>query len=434
MRTSFVASLAVLAVSAATARGEPKRKVLVETDPPGADVYLNAKEDGSVCKTPCSVEVPVGDTPVIIELENHVPLIQLISVPKRGKPAPARFKLDPAIGTIIVEGPRGATIRIDEVDKGKAPARIDIEAGPHIVALSLGGKQLDSQPIEVEAGAEITVSPPGLAGAGEGEGSLGDGDGDGDGPEISGGDQGDAPRAPRAKFLRISGAFDIGFRAFRYDGIETPGTLPPEEEGGQVLAGPLIEFWPGPLVGIRALRGLSLLVKLQFLLNRQQVTGNGLGGDTTTFWQIFEASVRQRWTIGDAAAVEVGLGYARDQHQFNTTQPADLLLLPEADYQSIRIGLRGSLLLGAFEPYLAGENRLVLSGGALEQRFSRGGSASGLRGAAGVAATFGSIIARVEGSITRYSWTFEFDNNDRFRATGASDSIKLISLAVGYAY
>jgi hypothetical protein len=228
--------------------------------------------------------------------------------------------------------------------------------------------------------------------------------------------------------------FDVGFRKVRYDGVVTTSTLRTEDEGGQVIAGPQVEIWPGTLAGVRALRGLSLVGRFQFPVNKQPVTGGGLMGTTTTYWQSLEVSLRHRWTIANTAAVEVGAGFVRDQHQFNTEFDADRRLVPDADYRSVRIGVRGALVAGSLEPYLAAENRIVMSGGAIGDRFSLGASASGLRGALGVIAHFGGFAARVEGSATRYSWTFKYDNMDEFKADGASDSIFMISAALGYAY
>jgi hypothetical protein len=158
-------------------------------------------------------------------------------------------------------------------------------------------------------------------------------------------------------------------------------------------------------------------------------------GTTTTFWQSFEISARHRWTFSKGT-VEGSFGFVRDQHQFNTNNESNLNLVPDADYRSIKLGVRGSLFVGSVEPYLAVENRVVLSGGKfIEQRFSLGASASGLRGALGATTKLGPLQARLEGSITRYSWTFKADpTKDMFDATGASDLLAMISAGLGYAY
>ena len=72
-----------------------------ETDPPGAKVYFGLKEDGEVCTTPCTVDAPVGETPIIVEAENRRPVIEnLIVTKKSGRPQKVRYKLEPAIGAV----------------------------------------------------------------------------------------------------------------------------------------------------------------------------------------------------------------------------------------------------------------------------------------------------------------------------------------------
>ncbi|MDQ3368873.1 MAG: hypothetical protein M3680_25900, partial [Myxococcota bacterium] len=241
------------------------------------------------------------------------------------------------------------------------------------------------------------------------------------------------PRAARGPILAAALRMDVGFRNFDYQGDETPN-LTPESEEGQVLIGPEIELWPGTLFGIRALRGLSALLRYGYGANAQVVTEKMSGAETgaRTFWRAFELSGRQRFTVADTMTIEIGGGYVRDQRRFGGA-PDAIKLVPDADYKAFRLGARISVLLGRLEPYLAVENRLVQSGGPLAARF-RTASASGLHGAAGLAMSFGSIGARLEGAITRYSWTFTSEAGDEFIATGGVDSIKYLSASVGYAY
>jgi hypothetical protein len=444
MRALLAAAVLLAAAAGAASAQGAKRDVLVESDPPGADVYLNSKDEGSICKTPCTIKAPVGDQVIIIEIENHVSLVESLVVPKRGKPV-ARFKLVRAVGTIVVKGPEGASIRIGDADKGKAPAKLEVDAGPHTITLTLNGKQVLQDLVEVEANQEVVVRGKEVAGApdpGPDDPEVIDG-GDGTDPGgtgktgltgVTGVTKAATPRPARGKYIAVSGLIDIGFRYFRYKGVITTDTLPDESEKGQVLGGPMIELWPGTLAGVRALRGLALVARFELPINKQQVKDGGLSGPTTTFWQSLEVSARQRWTPRGKGTVEVGAGFVRDQHQFNTNTN-DLKLVPDTDYRMIRIGVRGSLLLGALEPYFAAENRIVLSGGrVMEGRFSRGATASGLRAALGATAKLGPLDARLEGAINRYSWTFKYENMDMYKAEGASDSILMISAALSYAY
>ncbi len=404
------------------------RKIAVESEPAGASVYLNEKEAGPACPgTPCTIVAPPGEVIIIIELNGHTAAFQTIDVPRRGRVPKVTVKLLPAVGTIVIDGPAGAQVTVDDVDQGTAPTRVDVPEDAHHVVVTVDGKPIYDQFVDVTTGGETTVTPTQVALGGGGGGDGGSGDGETKVVKSA------TPKAKRDRFIMASAAVDIGFRHFSYSGVDTPQTLRDETEGGQVLAGPLIELWPGELIGIDPLRGLSLLARLQFGVNSQAVTGNGIMDETNTFWQSMEFSLRYRRTIASKFTAEAGIGYVRDQYQFNGTE-ADVKLVPDVDYQSVRLGLRASVLLDKLEPYLSVENRVVTSAGKLQARFAAGTDASGYRAAIGVNARMGSFLARVEGSLLNYSWDMKFDPGSMYRATGATDSIKQIQLAVGYQY
>ena len=417
----------------------PKRKVTIETEPAGASIYLGDVENGPVCEdTPCSVNLPIGEQILVIELAGHQRMYTSVVVPARGKLKTSTFKLEKAIGTIVVDGPRGARVVVGDTDHGKAPVRIEVAAEPHRVVVSLGGKTLYDDYIEVGSGEEVPVAVKRVAGGGGGRADPDDDEAPLDGDDDDGGSAGGirtgtGTPARRAAYLRVTAALDIGFRHFVYANVETPQTLREESEAGQLLGGPIIELWPGAMAKVAALRGLSLVGRFQFGLNSQQVTGNGIMNETSTFWQSIEVSLRHRWTFGAKLGVELGAGYVQDRHQFSG-RPEDIALVPDAHYQSMRLGARVSAVLGTLEPYLSVENRFVMAGGKLEARFAEGTSISGIRGSLGVSARFGKLSARLEGTATRYSWDFTFMPSAAYRAESATDSIRQIQLAVGYEY
>ncbi len=153
----------------------------------------------------------------------------------------------------------------------------------------------------------------------------------------------------------------------------------------------------------------------------------------TTFWQSLEVSLRHRWTIKGQGTIDASAGYVEDRLQFNG-HTSDLNLLPDADYQSVRIGTRGSLLLGNLEPYAAFENRIVISTGTLGTRYDHA-SANGIHAALGIAYLHGSVSARLEGQLTRYSSTFSNNvTSTSNQADGSSDLIEVLSLSAGYTY
>lgn len=427
--------LALLAC-AGVAEAAPKRKVKIESDPPGATVYFNSKEDGAVCTTPCTVDAPVGDTPIIVELENHKQLFESLVVSAK-RPVTVKYKLVPAIGTLNVRGPTGAKISVDGEDKGKAPASFTLPAGTHTVILTLDGKKIATEFVDVLSNDEVTIEGKAVAAPKiKNDDPVEEVEGTGGGGEagVTASTTTVAPARTRGPYLSLAVAIDVGFRDFTYDKPLTMN-LSPEKEGGQVLVGPVAEVYPGTLAGIHFLRGLSLLVRFGYGVNSQAVKQkvSMMTTSAKTFWRAFEVSLRHRWTIKQAMTLEVGGGYVRDQYQFSGNAD-DIELVPDADYQNIRLGVRASALLGSVEPYLAVENRIVLSGGAIEERFDDA-SASGVRAVLGAQSSFGAVSVRVEGAINYYSWSFTSnDATDKYRASGGTDSIKFITAAIGYAY
>jgi hypothetical protein len=243
--------------------------------------------------------------------------------------------------------------------------------------------------------------------------------------------------ARRSPVIAAAGLLDVGFRQFSYEGNATPQTQRNDREVGQVLTGATMELWPTTLAGIDVLPGLSLYGRFEYGLTphdviiTDSVTHMTMKTSLTTKWQSFEVSLHHRWTIADAGSIEVGTGYVDDRYRFDGNAE-EIKIVPDATYKSVRIGGRASLVFGAVEPYITIENRLVLSGGAIERRYTLGTSVFGVRGSVGTVAHVGPLEVRLEGGATLYSWTFRPDIKDDTRAEGGNDVIESILLAVGY--
>ncbi len=440
-RLALVACLVASATGRAAAgpgQGNPKTsKVTIETDPPGAKVYFNVKEDGEVCTTPCTVDAPIGETPIIVEAENRRAIIENLVVPRKtARPLRVSYKLKPAYGSIVIEGSDGATIKIDERVQGTAPRRFDeILAGAHHVVLEKDGKKLYDEFVEVEVDADAPVSVPRAA---EPAAPVAP-------PSAAVATVHEEPDRPRgAPIAAVAAATDIGFRQFTYNNNLTPARQRDDHEGGEVLTGATVELWPTTLLHLGALPGLSLYGRFQIGVNPQRVTvrdsmtGAVTPTSLTTSWRSLEVSVHQRWTLANAGTVEVGAGYTSDRYQFTSDGSMDgdaqRAMVPDAAYRAVRIGGRASLLLGRLEPYITAENRLVLSGGQMASRYSVSTSVNGVQGALGAVVHLGRFEVRTEASLQLYSWTFRYDNSDADKADGGSDLIERIGLTVGYVY
>ncbi|HET9620823.1 MAG TPA: PEGA domain-containing protein [Kofleriaceae bacterium] len=424
------------AVAGPRAASGKTSKVTIETDPPGAKVYFGLKEDGEVCTTPCTVDAPIGETPIIVEAENRRSIIENLVVPRKtARPMKVAYKLEPAIGALVVEGAPGATVKIDDEDKGKA-ARIEgVLAGAHHVVVEKNGKPVYDGFVEVEAGHDATVSATGGGAAVAAVTPASEGEV----PDALHGQAEPASRPHATPWFAVRGAMDVGFRQFTYQNNRSPANQRDNRESGQFLVGPVVEVWPAALAGLDFLRGLSLYGRVELGVNAQAVAVVGQNGQRapstlTTQWRSLEASVHQRWTIADVAGLEVGGGYAKDSYQFKGAI-TDIDIVPQAAYSTVRIGGKASLLLGMLEPYVAGEERVVLSGGAIGNRYKLGASANGVRGELGATIHLGhGVDAMVAGGYTRYSWTFKSDVGDAHQASGGTDAIENVTIAIGYVY
>jgi len=240
-------------------------KVTIETDPPGAKIYFNVKEDGEVCTTPCTVDAPIGETPIIVEAENKRAIIDNLVVPRKtARPIRVSFKLRPAYGTLVIEGSDGATIKLDERVQGTAPWRSEeILAGAHHVVLERDGKKIYDEFVEVEVDADAKVSVPRAAEPATPVASPA--------PALT--TTREAPDRERGgPLLAVAAATDIGFRQFTYNDNKTPARQRNDSEGGEVLTGATVERWPATLFQLGALPGLSLYGRFQIGVNPQPVT------------------------------------------------------------------------------------------------------------------------------------------------------------------
>jgi hypothetical protein len=438
-RLLLAGALVLLALGPAHAG--PTRKVLIESEPPGASVYVDDVDKGVACEpTPCEINAPVGTVMLIIRLDKYEPEIKEIDVPKGKRALQQKYKLKSAIATIKVDVPKGASVRIDEEDKGKAPVEISVAAGdPHHIVVVSNGKTVFDDIQELSTGEEYVVKPK-IASAptvaetptvtdDDDESSGGSDD---DGSVGSGRITGKTDGKPRSAFISGGLAFDVGIRHVSYTTPAMSDFVRELEGGSQALAGPAVEFWPGRMLGVYPLRGLSLFARAQFSVVAQTVTGKDLDGAVTSKWSSYEASLRQRFQLS-TFVVEVSGGYVQDSFGFDASSMNDLDKMPIADYQSLRLGARLGFVSDNIEPYLSAENRIVFAAGELASRYASS-SATGLRGSAGVMMKLGMLNARLEGTLMSYSWDLTYENTSKWKASAASDSLMLVSAVVGVSY
>ena len=446
-RRVAVVAVIVLA-SAGSASAQKTRKVRIDSEPIGAVVYVNSTEEPDVGTTPCTIELAPGTYDLILKLNDHETEYTTLEVPRAGKRDRKKvvaitvpLRKSKALIEVVGAPPR-ATVRIDDLPKlliaDYPDGLFDVTAGGHSVVVELGDKTLHEQFLEVESGGIGTVTVRGKVTAG------GDSGGDGgDGGDGGGGDGGatvvtteiDKPAKRTGPIFTVGPLIEVGWREFSYEGTTTSSTLPITQSGEPVI-GLAIEVNPFRLTGVRALHPLAILFAGGFGVPQAVADDTGtLGTDLETFWQRFAAGLRYRFALS-SVDLDLEAGYGGYIYRFSGAG-ADIDRLPDASYQTVRLGGRLGVRIadGLFVPFVGGENRIVMSAGALADRFRNGSDTQGyaFRGGFEVSLLGRKLSGRAEFNYSVFQWDLTPDPPD-YMVTGATDMQYHLSFVVGYTY
>src|SRR4051794_19721012 len=123
-------------VAAALARIGSRVAVLtIETTPPGATIYLDRRDLGSVGTSPAQPRVRPGSYTVIAELPGFEPATLTGVAIAVGDARPVRLELTRILGQVELAGQPGTRVRIDDehgVVVGVLPCTLALPPGPHI--------------------------------------------------------------------------------------------------------------------------------------------------------------------------------------------------------------------------------------------------------------------------------------------------------------
>ncbi|HEY4058456.1 MAG TPA: PEGA domain-containing protein [Kofleriaceae bacterium] len=426
-------AMLLVCTAVCTAGAAPKHKVKVETEPAGATVYVGEKENGPSCDaTPCSIELPVGESTIIIELSGYVQIFKTITVPKRGTVKLDSFAMEKAIGHLTISGPKGATIIIDDEDKGKAPQDFDLPVGQYSVKL-VDGKRTGTAFVSFESGGdEKELDDAAITW----EGAEAQTEDPEERPEVH---DGAHPAHVDAPLFSIEAIGTVGFRSFKYQGNRTKDSLRDLDEKGAFIVGVSATVYPGTLFQIPALRTLALFGSFQLPANKQGITGDMIAAGVTNLWQSFSAGLSYKYVLDSGLGIGASFAWVRDDYQYSGRQQ-DRDVLPFAEYKTVAPGLGlsyATVVSGTHvEPYVGAEYRIVYSAEPMASRFLDTKTA-GVHVALGANALFGKhITAHVEAGLLRYAWSYKADPSAMLprMATGATDQTFQIAFSVGYAY
>lgn len=144
-------------IKAAVARVSPFIALLkVESDPPGATVYIDRKDLGSRGKAPRALALAPGKYRVIVEMEGHEPAVSGPVEIKTGAEVVVPLKLTRIVGNVevAVEGAAGAAVHLDDEHAQPActaPCTFAAPPGRHLIFFTREGFQAAPRQVNVVA-------------------------------------------------------------------------------------------------------------------------------------------------------------------------------------------------------------------------------------------------------------------------------------------
>lgn len=414
------------ALGARPAAAKPKtRAVSIETTPAGATVYVGDIESGAKGQTPLTLDLPLGDTTLVLELagyETRFEVVKVVAPGKRDKkkPQPVAFELVAAQAQLSIVEPDGAAVMIDGEDVGTVPLSIAVAPGTHTVKVIAPGRRPYVEELEFVAGELRELEPvfPAEPVATDDDKPL---------PPPP------PPPAPAVgpPALRVMLGAQFGLRRFRYTGRTTLDTLR-EFDQTPAPAGRLeVEVGVGRLAGVKALRPLQLRLGAA-LSAPQTVDSGGSLGDMKTGWRQLHADLRYGIPAGPVA-IAVGAGLVSDRYDF--TGPAEATaVVPSARYLALRGQVGVERRGGRIAPYAHAEYRLVFDGGKFGDRFESA-SVTGLGADAGVDIQLpAKLVLRVDGALQLASWSLTPRADGVYVATAAQDVVATGAVLLGRAF
>jgi len=150
-------------VAAAIEKIKPHVAVLrIETDPPGATIYIGRRDLGPRGSSPRLLGLAPGHYKVLADLPNYEPAESPdIEAPLAGETV-VKLKLVPKLegltGTLVVNADeRGAQIDVDGRPRAFTPAILTVPAGPHKVKVSLKGFRTVEQNAQIRPNDETKI-------------------------------------------------------------------------------------------------------------------------------------------------------------------------------------------------------------------------------------------------------------------------------------
>ncbi|HEY8146658.1 MAG TPA: TonB-dependent receptor [Kofleriaceae bacterium] len=135
----------------------------IDSQPPGATVFLGRVDLGGRGETPLLIAVPPGNHTVILQKPGAKSTSVAVKT-VRGAETPLLVKLDPVLGTLRISSRPPATVYVDRVTGSKAPplarstpALVKLAPGRHTLELEAAGYRTQRADVVIRANAETPL-------------------------------------------------------------------------------------------------------------------------------------------------------------------------------------------------------------------------------------------------------------------------------------
>ncbi|MFH0901393.1 MAG: PEGA domain-containing protein, partial [Pseudomonadota bacterium] len=135
--------------------------ISIETDPPGASIYVDRQNLGSWGVSPRTIALQPGSYRVFVELAGHRSAEAQVEA-QLGATIPLTFKLERIVGHVHVESETGAAVRVDDETSQRCHTPCDVELAPgvHELAIEHDSYRPVRQQVTVTAGTTVRVHVP----------------------------------------------------------------------------------------------------------------------------------------------------------------------------------------------------------------------------------------------------------------------------------
>jgi len=129
-------------------------QLVVESEPPGAVIWVDRRALGDFGRTPRTLALAEGPHTLWLELPDHA-TAELQVEARRGERREVRATLERLVGRLAVRSePSGATVRIegrDPREAGVTPVDLELPAGEYRITLAAEGRRAESRTVRVPA-------------------------------------------------------------------------------------------------------------------------------------------------------------------------------------------------------------------------------------------------------------------------------------------